>query len=147
MLRFIINLLNLRIVRDINKPSLINGNMKIKYFIISAGLIVLVIVILCLRPIPILAEKDCLVLKGTVSEIYEGGVKDIVFKLRGKNQNFYINRGLQRGISLVELQAKLTGREVVLKYPDHWTLLDPNNSSVHISKIEHAGQTVFTELD
>jgi len=121
--------------------------MKKKYFAIFAGLIALVTSILCLRPVPILAEKDCLVLKGTVSEIYEGGVKDVVFKLRGQNQSFYINRGLQRGLTLTELQANLTGREIVLKYPDHWTLLDPNNQNVHISKIEHAGQTVFTELD
>ena len=121
--------------------------MKKKYFAIFAGLIALATVIFCLRPVPILAEKDCLVIKGTVSEIYEGGVKDVFFKLHGQNQSFYINRGLQRGLSLRELQANLTGREIVLKYPDHWTLLNPNNLSVHISKIEHAGQTFFTELD
>ena len=121
--------------------------MKKKYFAIFAGLIALVTIVLCLRPVPILAEKDCLVIKGTVSEIYEGGVKDVVFKLQGQNQSFYVNRGLQRGLSLKELQANLTGREIVLKYPDHWTLLNPNSLSVHISKIEHAGHTVFTELD
>ncbi|MDP2412338.1 hypothetical protein [Daejeonella sp.] len=121
--------------------------MKRKYFAISAGLIALITVILSLRPVPILAEKDCLVLKGTVLKIYESGVKDVVIELSGNNQKFYVNRGLQRGLNLKELQAKLTGSEIILKYPDHWTPLDPGKSIIHISKIEHEGQTVFTELN
>lgn len=121
--------------------------MKKKYFVISAGLIALITVILSLRPIPILAEKDCLVLKGTVTKIYEGGVKDVVIELSGQNQKFYVNRGLERGLNLKELQQKLTGLEIVLKYPDYWTPLDPGKSIIHISKIEHEGQTICTELD
>lgn len=121
--------------------------MKKKYFAIFAGLIALVIIVLALRPVPIPAEKDCLVLRGTVTKIYEGGVKDVVIELNGQNQKFYVNRGLERGLNLSELQSKLIGAEIVLKYPDHWTPLDPNKSAIHISKIEHEGQTVFTELD
>jgi chorismate-pyruvate lyase len=121
--------------------------MKKKHFAIIAGLMAIVIVVLALRPVPIPAEKDCLVLKGTVTKIYEGGVKDVVIELNGHNQKFYVNRGLQRGLNLQELQSKLTGSEIVLKYPDHWTPLDPGKSIIHISKIEHERQTVFTELN
>jgi len=121
--------------------------MKKKYFAIFAGLIALITLVLCMRPVPILAEKDCLVLKGTVTKIYEGGVKDVVIELSGQKQKFYVNRGLQRGLNLTELQSKLTGSEIVLKYPDHWTPLDPGKSIIHISKIEHGGKTVFNELD
>lgn len=119
-----------------------------KYIVIAAGLTALLIVILSFRPVPIVAENDCLVLKGTVSKIYEGGDKDVVFELRGQNKIFYVNRGLERGMNLAALRSKLIGREVVLKYPDlWWSLLDPYSKSVHISKIEYAGHTIFTELN
>ena len=121
--------------------------MKKKSLGIFAGLIALITVILILRTVPIPAEKDCLVLKGTVTKIYEGGVKDVVIELNGHNQKFYVNRGLQRGLNLQELQSKLTGSEIVLKYPDYWTPLDPGKSIIHISKIEHEGKTIFTELN
>jgi hypothetical protein len=48
--------------------------------------------------VPIPDEKDCLSLKGMVSEVYEGGVNDVVFKLQGLDKEFYINRGLERGL-------------------------------------------------
>jgi hypothetical protein len=48
--------------------------------------------ILIFRPVPIPDEKDCLSLKGMVSEVYEGGVNDVVFKLQGLDKEFYINR-------------------------------------------------------
>lgn len=59
-----------------------------KCFAFIGGLIAFVTVILCLRPAPILAEKDCVVLKRTITKIYESGVKDVVFELQGQNQNF-----------------------------------------------------------
>ena len=120
--------------------------MKTKYIILLGGLIVSATAFLSLRPVPIPEEQDCLSLKGTVTAIYEGGVKDVVFKLDGKEQSFYINRGLERGLILNDLKTDLIGQEILIKYPDHWTPLDPGNSVVHISKIEHAGQTVFTEM-
>ncbi|NEU07611.1 hypothetical protein GZH53_04725 [Flavihumibacter sp. R14] len=119
--------------------------MKAKYLI--AGFLGFAILILCLRPVPIPQEQDCLSLKGTVTAIYEDGVKDVVFKIHGRKQAFYINRGLERGLVITALKRELIGREVVIKYPNHWTPLDPYNSIVHISKIEHAGRTLFTELD
>ena len=121
--------------------------MKKKNFTIFAGLLALVFIVFVFRPVPIPEEKDCFVLKGTVTKIYEGGVKDVVIELSGQNQKFYVNRGLERGLNLKELQQKLTGSKIVLKYPDYWTHLDPGKSIIHISKIEHEGQTVFTELN
>jgi len=121
--------------------------MKIKYFGIFGLLILIVIIMLSFRPVPILDEEDCVVLEGTVTEIYEGGVKDVVLKLRGHSQVFYINRGLERGLDLEHLKADLVGREIVVKYPDHWTPMDITKSSIHISKIEHEGHTIFSELE
>ena len=58
-------------------------NMKTRNWIIVIGL-VFGLVVLAFRPVPIPEEKDCLVLRGTVSEVSIGGVNDVIFKLRGK---------------------------------------------------------------
>jgi len=114
---------------------------------ILCGLMFIGLGTLIFRPVPIPDEKDCLSLTGKVTDIYEGGVKDVVFKLEGFDREFYINRGLERGLELNNLRAQLINKEILIKYPKYWTLLDPGNSVRHISKIEHESQTVFTELD
>lgn len=121
--------------------------MKHRNWLVLLGIIFVGFAILAFRPVPMPEEKDCLSVKGTVSDIYEGGVKDVVFKLRGNNKIYYINRGLERGFNLKELKTELTDQEIIIKYPDYWTPLDPKSSSIHISKIEHEGRTLFSELD
>lgn len=122
--------------------------MKTKHWIITGTLITIVVsVIMVFRPVPIPEEKDCISLKGTIATVYEGSSGDVVFRLQDQQQTFYINRGLERGLRLDNLQATLTNREVVIKYPEYWTPLDPNNQIRHISKIEYEGETIFSELD
>jgi hypothetical protein len=111
------------------------------------GLLFLALGILIFRPVPIADEKKCVTVKGKVTEIYEAGFKDIVFKLQGLNKEFYINRGLESGLDVHKLRATLTHNEIVILYPKYWTPLDPFNSTRHISKIKHDGKIVFTEFD
>lgn len=119
--------------------------MKIRNWIVVAA--VFFAGVLILRPVPIPDdEKDCLRVSGTVRAIYEAGVKDVVFKLKGVDRAFYINRGLERGLDVKKLKADLMNKEVVMLYPKYWTPLDPFNSVRHISKLEWNGQTVFTEV-
>ena len=49
--------------------------MKTRNWIILIGVVFLGLGILTFRPVPIPDEKDCLSLKGTVSEVYEAGVQ------------------------------------------------------------------------
>jgi hypothetical protein len=115
--------------------------------LLMTGLAFLGIAILIFRPVPVPDEKDCLSLRGTVIAIHEGGVKDVVFRLQGHHQTFYVNRGLESGLDLKKLRSTLLNREILIKYPKYWTPLDPNNAVRHISKIEFEGQTLFTELE
>ncbi|GAA0733082.1 hypothetical protein GCM10009430_46900 [Aquimarina litoralis] len=97
-------------------------------------------------PVPIVSEDEALIQKGIVSNVYEGGTKDIVFKLENNSDVFYINRGLERGLKISLLKKKLIGKEVIFKYPKHWTPLDWDNSSKHISKVETNSEVIFNEL-
>src|SRR5688572_28431155 len=113
--------------------------MKKMYWIIMLCIAFVGFRLLILRPVPILPEEECVSLKGTVTDVYEGGVKDVVLTLHGLKKFYYVNRGLERGLDVNTLKEQLINEEVIIKYPDHWTPLDINQRSIHISKIEHNG--------
>lgn len=121
--------------------------MKTKRWIISASLLAFVaFVIVAMRPVPTPEEKDCLSATGIVVQLYESGTKDITIRLKGFDQTFYINRGIEAGLDIKQLRADLINREVTIKYPDYWTLLDPSGASRHVSVVEFDGKTIFNEL-
>lgn len=115
-------------------------------FTVTAILFILFTAIIFAR-VPTPSEKDCLVVTGVVSNISEGGAKDIVFNLKDNKQLFYINRGLEQGYSLTTLKKELEGKAVTIKYPDYFSILDPMKTIRHISKVEHNGETIFSEVD
>ena len=115
-------------------------------WIFIVGVLCFALVVMLFRPVPILPENKLMVVKGKVIQIYEGGVNDINFKLKGRKEIFYINRGLERGLRLLELRAQLMNKNITIIYPDHWSLLNFNKGIIHIIKIEHEGRTFFTEV-
>jgi hypothetical protein len=120
-----------------------NMNKKILFSIVALLIIAFFSIF---RPVPIVAESEAIVEKGIVFDIYEGGVKDVAFRLENNQRVYYINRGLERGLNLKNLKNKLIGNEVVIKYPKYWTPLDWNNKIQHISKVEIKGEVIFNEL-
>ncbi len=102
---------------------------------------------LIFRPVPILPEKDNEVIQGKVKHIYEAGQYDVVFILEDAPSRFYINRGLEDDrLKLDELKDQLVGQEVTIKYPDYWTPLDWNRTSIHLAKLEYQEEVVYSEL-
>ena len=84
---------------------------------------------------------------GVVSEIWPGPSFDVLFKLKNREQIFYINRGLENGLDLDNLKNDLIGKMILLKHPKYWTPLDPFNSVRHVSKLEFQGKTVYSEME
>ncbi len=118
----------------------------IKTSLLVFGGLIFVLVLLGLRPVPHYGEKECIALKGTVSGIYEGGVHDVIFKLKEHKQTFYVNRGLEHGLNIAKLKSQLINKEITVKYPDYWAPLVSMDLTRHICKIELEGQTLFTEF-
>jgi len=122
--------------------------MSLKYLFIFIGVMFIALFGLILRPVHVPKNaEDCLVAEGKVIGIFEGGVKDVVFRLEGDKAMYYINRGLEQGLDLEDLQEKLIGNNVVIRYPEHWTLLDPNNRTKHLSILEYNGEELYNEID
>ena len=117
-----------------------------KYILIAFSSTLFIIAILIFRPVPIVSERNTIVEKDVVSEIYSNPGHDIIFIMKNKQRKFYINRGLENGLELNLLKSKLIGNTIVVKYPKYWTPLDWNNSIRHISKVEFNDQIIFNEL-
>ncbi len=119
--------------------------MKRLIYILTAALF-LSVALVVLRPVPIVAESEALTTSGIVTYVFEGGVKDVVLRIKDSPRTYYINRGLEAGLDIKELKEKLIGEEVTIKYPQYWTPLDWNEKVKHLSKLEHRGEVIFNEL-
>jgi len=113
---------------------------------LGSALFIFLIFAFILKPVPIVTEDRALMKQGTVTEIYEMGKYDVVFKLAETDQRFYINRGLERGLELASLRENYIGKKLTFKYPSYWTPLDWDNTSRHVSKIEFEEEVIFNEL-
>ena len=103
--------------------------------------------VILLNPVPIVEEDEALTVTGKVEQIYEGGVKDLVFKLDSDDRKFYINRGLEHGLVLEELKSELLCKPVTIKYPDYWAPLNWSGKTRHLSKlVSLEGKVIFNEL-
>lgn len=121
--------------------------MKKKYIYLSIVLFLFTLAALTLRPVNIPKDpNECLVAQGKVVKVFEGGTNDVAFRLEGDKTVYYINRGLEYGLVLEELQKDLTGNNVTIRYPEHWTLLDPNNTIKHLCILEFNGKELFNEI-
>jgi len=101
---------------------------------------------LALRPISV-DRNNCKTITGTVTEVTEGGVKDLVIKLSGQDRILYINRGLEKKFNLPEFKDEFIGKEVTVSFADHWTPLDPfSKGGRHITELTIGQEVVYSEF-
>ena len=91
-------------------------------------------------------KSDCKTTTGIVKNISKGG-NDVVFELDGKQQSFYINRGVENGFDIHILEKQLLAEEVSIFYADVWSPLAPfGSSSKHIREIRSGNWVVYSEF-
>lgn len=118
--------------------------MKSKFLIISTFILLGVILLFTLSPVPIVSENQCKTVEGIVEDVFITQSQDIVFILEGSKKKYYINRGTEAGVQREEALAA-AGKNVVIKYPEYFTLLDPNEKMRHLSRIDVEGKMLFNE--
>lgn len=118
-----------------------------KYLIIFGILPLALIGLIFLGMVPIPDSIDeCHRVEGIVDEIWEAGEKDIVFRLYDHEKVYYINRGLEQGLTLEDLRKKLLQRKVIIYHPKYWAPLDPNGYSKHLSKLMLKDEVIYNEI-
>jgi hypothetical protein len=87
--------------------------------------------------------EECAIVETTITKIIEGPSYDILFR-NEHGDNFYINRGLQQGLNLEELNTSVLNKTVTLHLA---RLLAGTVTSEHIAQIEVEGQIIYTEFE
>ena len=87
------------------------------------------------------SEPDtCVVQTETITDIKEGPSNDIVFS-DNQGDHYYINRGLERGLNLDSLNAKVLNKTVTLHLPKLWL-----GTSEHIAQLAVGDEIIYTEF-
>jgi len=83
---------------------------------------------------------DCEIKEIPVFQIYEGGAMDIVFA-EDNRDFYYINRGLEQGLTIADLKQKVLNKKVTLHLAK--TLM---GTSEHISQLAMESEIIYTEF-
>ncbi len=86
--------------------------------------------------------EECYVQTETIISIREGSTFDIVFS-DTHGDHYYINRGLEMGLNLDSLNAKVLNKTVTLHLPK---LLGGLVTSEHIAQLQVGEEIIFTEF-
>lgn len=87
--------------------------------------------------------EECEVVTATISKIVEGSTYDIVFVDRGGDR-YYINRGLEQGLNLQDLNATVLNKTVTLHLAK---VLGGAVTSEHIAQLAIGDNIIFTEFE
>lgn len=108
--------------------------MKKKKFITS--LVISTIIVLsylgCLRPF--LIKKN--IVEGKVKNIHIGGINDLVIVLENDSKRYFINRGLEKGLSIKMFEKQLNSKPIRITTKHEWfNIFDLNDKLREIENI------------
>jgi len=101
---------------------------------------------LVIRKVPAPIKANCTKVKGVVEEVFSPCCGDIVIKLKDNNKQYFINRGLDDGLVLKQMQSDLLDKEIVLQKINHWTPLDPERYSFPLAEVKVDDEVYFTRM-
>lgn len=97
-----------------------------------------------LKPVPQSPLSQCTQIEGVLAEVSQGGSNDVCLRLENHPGTvFYVNRGLENGLAIDQIQKEVVGKQVKIAHPKYWTPLDPFNSTRHVSMISYDDQILF----
>lgn len=116
--------------------------------IIVAGLLLLAAIVMAtLSPARFKAEKTLVSDHGVVTEVYETALKDLVVKLQGRAEAFYLDRKANNGLTFDQFKDKLMNQPVSIHYLDNWSPIDEQEPRHYVSKLEHDGEIIFNDSE
>ncbi|WP_299259698.1 hypothetical protein [uncultured Aquimarina sp.] len=105
------------------------------------------IMIQTFKPVRNVQPDEVIEITGKVIKIEEGSGFDIVITLENDSHYYYINRGLQYGLTIDELTKEILNKKVAL-YPIHrWTIFTRDKILGHVSKLIVGDRVIFNEIN
>lgn len=118
--------------------------MKPVILLVIGGLIVCAF--LLAQPLPRATMENCIKHQGAVESVSDGPSGDIVIKLKNDRTSYYINRGVESGLRVRELEKLLLNKEVELLTIKNSNPLSGPSLSNHIAQVKFHDSLVYSEL-
>lgn len=87
--------------------------------------------------------ENCEVVTASIAKIVEGSTYDIVF-VTSNNDRYYINRGLEQGLNLDDLNTAVLNKSVTLHLAK---IIGGSVTSAHIAQLAVGNNIIFTEFN
>lgn len=72
--------------------------------------------------------------------------KDIAVHVKDGEGRYYINRGLEAGLDVAQLEAEALNQKASIHYAKHWSLLNYDRKHRHVSRITVGDKILFNEI-
>jgi hypothetical protein len=121
---------------------------KITRVLIPLVLIAVVIMaVLALAPHRISRENSSEI-RGVVTSVKQGGLKDIVFSLEGVRGIYYISHSTKKDLNAASLGGRLINKKVMISYvkPRLFTMLSPVTNTIQITELRLGDEVIFSEF-
>ena len=109
-----------------------------------AGLIVFAF--LLVQPLPKATKENCTAHEGAVASVSNGSSGDIVIRLKDDKHFYYINRGVESGLTVSDLHNRLLNKPVQLLTIRSSNPLDIAPISRHIARLKSDDIVIYSEL-
>ena len=87
--------------------------------------------------------ENCEIVNANITKISEGSTNDIVF-IDSRGDRYYINRGLEQGLNLQDLNASVLNKTVTLHLAK---VIGGIATSEHIAQLAVDSNIIFTEFE
>lgn len=126
---------------------LMHANLTKKWLILPAVLMA-VGAVLSFIPLPAPSADNSVAVKGKITGVSKGeGKGDIVLTIEGDDANYYINHGMDNGLTIETLSEQLLNKTAIVYYVKHWSLLNMNGKTRHIGRIELDNKAIYAEWE
>jgi hypothetical protein len=87
-----------------------------------------------------ISKENSIEVSGIVDSVYEGGVKDLVLKLKESETTYYINRALESDFDLYDSKKILLDNQITLWHAKH-----RSGPGGHITQLKFRDSILYTE--
>jgi len=106
--------------------------------------LILALGFLTFQLVPAASSSNCMTVSGVLTNVSTPCCADIVFKLKNDHSTYYLNRGLELGLSISALKEELLNKEVSLRcIKRKWSPLDPGHKMKPLADILLDGKTIL----
>jgi len=114
---------------------------RIISLLLAIPILVLAFMVFVIGPVDT-SRANSVQFTGVISAIEEGSSYDIIFHFEDHPDRYYINRGLERGLTLQDLKNQLVGKEVILWHAKSWP-----GMGGHMTRLMHNDKVLFNEWE